>query len=199
MELRRILSVGMLLAASAAPAGQAPGQPPADGWFPPQAGETASGSVAGTAVDARLLAARAWASAAAVAPGEPFALAVDVTPGPGIHVYAPGDHLYRVVRLRLDAPGFLQARPLPYPPSEPYHYEPLDETVPVYQQPFRLVQEVTVPLTARTAALAAAPDGALVIEGTLEYQACDDEVCYLPAKAPLQWTLAWRPPAAGRP
>ena len=43
------------------------------------------------------------------------------------------------------------------PPSELYHYEPLDETVPVYQQPFRLVQEVTVPMNEETAALAAAP------------------------------------------
>lgn len=156
-------------------------------------GEVFDGAAAGTAIDTRLIAAQAHASDAAVAPGNRFALVVDVTPKPGMHVYAPGDHLYRVVRLRLDAPDYLRVHPLSYPPSESYHYEPLDETVPVYQQPFRLVQEVTVPLSEETAALAAAPGGTLVVEGTLEYQACDDEVCYIPAEAPLRWELAWRP------
>ena len=151
------------------------------------------GGAAEAAVDTRLIAARAHASDAAVAPGNRFALVVDVEPKPGMHVYAPGDHLYRVVRLRVDAPDFLRVHPLSYPPSEQYHYEPLDETVPVYQQPFRLVQEVTVPMSEETAALSAAPGGKLVIEGTLEYQACDDEVCYIPAEAPLRWELAWRP------
>jgi hypothetical protein len=141
------------------------------------------------------LAAVAWATDAVVAPGNRLSFVVDVTPRTGMHVYAPGDHVYRVVRLRLDAPEFLQSHSVTYPPSELYHYEPLDETVPVYQQPFRLVQEVTVPRSEQTAALAAAPGGKLVIDGTLEYQACDDEVCYIPAEAPLRWELAWRPPA----
>ena len=150
-------------------------------------------SAAGTGMDSRLIAARAYASDPAVAPGNRFALMVDVEPKPNMHVYAPGDHVYRVIRLRVDAPDFLRVHPLTYPPSELYHYEPLDETVPVYQEPFRLVQEVTVPMTEETAALSAAPGGKLVVEGTLEYQVCDDEVCYIPAEAPLRWELAWRP------
>ena len=156
-------------------------------------GEPFDGGGAGTEIDTRLIAARTHASDAAIAPGNRFALVVDVTPKPGMHVYAPGDHLYRVVRLRLDAPDYLRPHPLEYPPSEQYHYEPLDETVPVYQQSFRLVQEVTVPMSEETAALSSVADGKLVIEGTLEYQACDDEVCYIPAEAPLRWELAWRP------
>ncbi len=150
-------------------------------------------AAAGTGMDSRLIAARAYASDAAVAPGNRFALLVDVEPKPDMHVYAPGDHVYRVIRLRVDAPEFLRVHPLSYPPSTLYHYEPLDETVPVYQEPFRLVQEVTVPMNEETAALAAAPGGTLVVEGTLEYQVCDDEVCYIPAEAPLRWELAWRP------
>ena len=149
-------------------------------------------SAAGTGMDSRLIAARAYASDTAVAPGNRFALMVDVEPKPNMHVYAPGDHVYRVIRLRVDAPDFLRVHPLSYPPSELYHYEPLDETVPVYQKPFRLVQEVTVPMSEETAALSAA-GGTLVVEGTLEYQVCDDEVCYIPAEAPLRWELAWRP------
>lgn len=151
-----------------------------------------------TELDTGLIAARACASAAAVAPGDRFTLVVDVTPKPGMHVYAPGEHAYRVVRLRVDTPDYLRVHPLSYPPAERYHYEPLDETVPVYRQPFRLVQEVTVPISAETAALSAAPGGALVVAGALEYQVCDDEVCYVPATAPLRWELAWRPRTRGR-
>ena len=109
-----------------------------------------------------------------------------------MHVYAPGDHLYRVIRLRLDAPEFLQVHEVTYPPSEMYYYEPLDETVPVYQEPFRLVQEVTIPMSEETAALASAEGATLTIEGVLEYQACDDEVCYIPTEIPLAWELEWR-------
>ncbi len=180
MQARLVLAIALIFVAGAMPAAQAPDELP-------------DGAVEGTAFDSRLIAARAYAGDAHVAPGSRLALVVDVTPKPGMHVYAPGDHLYRVVRLRLDSPDFLETHPLSYPPSELYHYEPLDETVPVYQQPFRLVQEITVPRSEETAALAAASDGKLVIEGVLEYQACDDEVCYIPAEAPLQWELAWRP------
>ena len=138
------------------------------------------------------LEARAYASDLIVAPGNRFSLVVDVTPKPTMHVYAPGDHLYRVVRLRLDAPDFLQTHETDYPASELYHYEPLDETVPVYQQPFRLVQDVTIPMSEETAELAARPGASLTVEGALEYQACDDEVCYIPAEIPLTWELEWR-------
>lgn len=136
---------------------------------------------------------RASASDAVVAPGNRFSLVVDVTPKPTMHVYAPGDHLYRVIRLRVDTPEFLQSHELSYPPSELYHYEPLDEIVPVYQRPFRLVQEVTIPMSEETAELASRPGARLKVEGALEYQACDDEVCYIPAEVPLEWDLEWRP------
>ena len=43
------------------------------------------------------------------------------------------------------------------------------------------------------AALAAEPGATVKLEGTLEYQACDHEVCYLPAEVPLSWELTWRP------
>lgn len=147
----------------------------------------------GTQVETNHLAVRAYASDSIVAPGNRFALVVDVTPKPTMHVYAPGDHTYRVIRLRVDAPAFLRSHDLVYPPSEMYHYEPLDETVPVYQQPFRLVQNVTIPMSEETAELAAGAGATLTVEGALEYQACDDEVCYIPAEVPLTWHLTWRP------
>ena len=33
----------------------------------------------------------------------------------------------------------------------------------------------------------------ITLTGTLEYQACDDTICYNPASIPLSWTLSLRP------
>ena len=107
-------------------------------------------------------------------------------------MYAPGDHTYQVIRLRLSVPEFLQAHEIAYPPSELYHFGPLDETVPVYETPFRFVQEVTIPMSREIVARARAGD-TLAIEGTLEYQACDHEICCVPAEAPIRWEVDWRP------
>ena len=134
-----------------------------------------------------------WATDDLVAPGNRLSFVVDVTPRAGMHVYAPGDHGYQVIRLRLTAPDFLRSHELIYPPSETYRFEPLGETVAVYQKRFRLVQDVTVPMRRDIAALAAAPGATLRIEGVLAYQACDHQTCYLPAEAPLRWELNWRP------
>lgn len=128
-----------------------------------------------------------------VAPGNRFSLIVTVSPKSNMHVYAPGDHSYRIVRLSIDKPEFLRIHESVYPSSEIYYYEPLDESVPVYQQPFDLVQEVTIPMNDDVTKLASTPGESLIIEGTLEYQACDDEVCYLPTQIPLSWNLSWRP------
>jgi len=110
-----------------------------------------------------------------------------------MHVYAPGDHTYRVIGLRLDTPEFVQQDDTTYPVSTPYHFEPLNETVPVYEGPFSLVQEITIPMTQEIGALSQAGD-LLTVEGTLEYQACDHEICYLPAEVPLRWEFEWRAP-----
>ena len=139
------------------------------------------------------LEALAWSTDSVVAPGNRFALVVDVAPKPEMHVYAPGGHDYQVIRLRVDAPEFLQSHEVSYPPSETYHFEPLDETVPVYQASFRLVQDVTIPMSQESADLAAVPGATLTLRGALEYQACDHEVCYVPAEIPLTWELDWRP------
>ena len=144
-------------------------------------------------VDTDHLTAQAWTTDDVVAPGNRFSLVVDVDPKPEMHVYAPGDHTYRVIRLRIDEPEFLRAHDVTYPASEIYHFVPLDERVEVYQSPFRLVQEVTIPMSRELAGQAAEPGATLTIEGALEYQACDHEVCYIPAEVPLTWTLAWRP------
>ena len=134
-----------------------------------------------------------WATDDVVAPGNRLSLVVDVTPKPDMHVYAPGDHAYRVIRLRTTAPDFLRSHEVTYPPSGMYRFEPLDETVAVYEEPFRLVQDVTIPMRQDIAELAAEPGATVRVEAVLEYQACDHAVCYLPQAVPLSWDLSWRP------
>ena len=126
--------------------------------------------------------------------GNRFHLALDVTPKPNMHVYAPGadDLGYRVIGLQLDAPDFLRVLPVSYPPSEVYYFEPLDERAPVYMQPFRLVQEVVVGASPEAAEQLAELD-VVTLTGRLDYQACDDEVCFNPASVPLMWTLTVAP------
>ena len=134
-----------------------------------------------------------YATDGIVAPGNRFSLVVDVTPKGNMHVYAPGDHTYQVISPRVDTPDFIQTHDVTYPEPQIYHFEPLDERVEVYEQPFTLVQEVTIPMSREIAGLAAQPNATLTIEGALEYQACDDAICYTPVELPLSWTFDWRP------
>lgn len=123
-----------------------------------------------------------------VAPGERLSVVVVVTPRPTIHVYAPGKHDYRVVQLGFDPQPWLRAHDIRYPPSEVYYFKPLNERVEVYSKPFRLVQDVTILATPEIQkSLAAMPT--VTIAGALEYQACDDKVCYNPARVPFSFTL----------
>ena len=126
-----------------------------------------------------------------VAPGTLFSIVVDVTPRPGMHVYAPGKHSYRVVALRLDPQPVLLARPLRYPASEIYVFKPLNERVEVFQKPFRLIQDLVLSAS-RDVRKALASSKTLSITGTLEYQACDDKVCFLSKSVPLTYTVSVR-------
>jgi len=127
-------------------------------------------------------------SRTSVAPGASVTVTLDVTPRRTMHVYAPGKHDYQVVGLAITPQAWLRVDPTKYAPAETYYFEPLDETVEVYSQPFRLTRQVTLLDTAAARkALAGRPS--VEIAGALEYQACDDKVCYAPAKVPVRFTL----------
>jgi peroxiredoxin len=132
------------------------------------------------------------------APGTIFSLVADVTPKPGMHVYAPGAHSYQVVRVSVDPQPVLVTRPATYPASEMYLFEPLNERVEVYQQPFRLVLDLSLSAAPEARKALAALDR-MTITGTLEYQACSDTVCYLPQRIPLSYTIGVRPLDTERP
>jgi hypothetical protein len=132
---------------------------------------------------------RTWASDEVVAPGVRFALVAEVTPNDTIHVYAPGQEGYIPVALTLDEDASYSAHPIVYPESTIFEFKPLNERVKVYDQPFRLVQDVTVALTREMRARAAEEGATLTIKGRLRYQACDDKVCFIPATVPVEWTV----------
>jgi DsbC/DsbD-like thiol-disulfide interchange protein len=140
----------------------------------------------------------AYASDASVAPGTRFSLVLDVTPKPGMHVYAPGATQYRVISLNIMPQPGVRTMPMRYPASEIYHFVPLNERVPVYQKPFTLLVQA-VPEGTAEARKALAGRNELVISGTLEYQACDDKICYNPASLPLSWKVGLTPNVPGAP
>jgi hypothetical protein len=73
-----------------------------------------------------------------------------------------------------------------------YFFEPLNERVPVFQSPFTLLQEIVLEVTPEAEA-AFRGKTELSLTGSLEYQACDDKVCFNPAVVPLSWTLKVTP------
>ena len=69
-----------------------------------------------------------------------------------MHVYAPGATDYQVIGLRIDPQPFVRLRSMEYPEWTTYYFEPLDETVPVCEGPFTLIQEVILEGTPRAQA-----------------------------------------------
>jgi hypothetical protein len=130
---------------------------------------------------------------AVVAAGDRTALVIEIQPGDGMHVYAPGAEGYKVIALTMAPQPFVRILPLQYPPSEIYFFAPLDERIPVYQKPFTLRQELVLDDRPEgRAAFRGKP--ALTVTGALAYQACDDKVCFNPVTVPLSWTLSLTSP-----
>ena len=122
-----------------------------------------------------------------VSPGKKLSLSFEVTPKRNMHVYAPGKHDYQVIAVKVDPQPWLRVEPTKYPPSEIYNMVVLNEKVETYGKPFTLVQEITVlDSAAAKKALAAGP---VKLSGRLEYQACDDKVCYAPQRIPVSFAL----------
>lgn len=122
-----------------------------------------------------------------VTPGRQLSLAFEVTPKRNMHVYAPGKHDYQVITVKLDPQPWLKVQPTKYPPSEIYHFKELDEKVETYGKPFKLTQEIAILDTLEAKKALAA--GSVKLSGRLEYQACDDKVCYAPTRIPVSFVL----------
>src|SRR5262245_30814776 len=147
--------------------------------------------VQATTVSSPQLEMTSFATDSTVAPGTQFSLVLDVRPARGVHVYASGVTGYKPIALSVEAQPGLVTRGAQYPRSEDYHFKPLNEHVPVYQRPFRIVQDVFIdPSPQAQAAVKDVPS--ITIKGVLSYQACDDKVCFTPQTVPLTWTVSLR-------
>ena len=126
-----------------------------------------------------------------ISAGTVFSLVLDIKPLKKVHVYAPGVVSYKPIALRIVPLPGLKLRSPRFPPSEIYHFLPLKERVPVYQKPFRLVQELNVE-TSREGQGLLRDSEKLTIKGSLDYQACDDKICFPPTSLPVEWTVKVR-------
>jgi DsbC/DsbD-like thiol-disulfide interchange protein len=142
----------------------------------------------GVAIAARHLRVLAGVSPRSAAPGTRVTLALDITPGKDIHVYAPEQAGYIPIELALDRSEDFKSAPARYPMPRQFYFEPLKETVKVYDRPFRVTLDVTLTDSPALRRRASNKD-TLGVTGTLDYQACDDAVCYRPEQIALQWTI----------
>lgn len=139
-----------------------------------------------------------YASEATIAPGNRFAVMLGVVPVDDMHVYAPGADDYRVVSLTVEEHPNITVLPMSYPPSTDYYFEPFDETVPVYEEPFELVQELILEGSLESQASLRGQEE-ITINGTFEYQACSTTICYPPEALELEWTIPLRALVFGAP
>ena len=135
----------------------------------------------------------AYPSDSIVTNGKRFSLVVEVVPGPDMHVYAPGAEGmgYQVVGFNMAASEFVDYGHIDFPEPEVYHFKPLDEFVPAYQAPFTLLQEAVINASAEIEDQLEDVD-AITLSGTLNYQACDDAICYLPVSVPVSFNLEFQ-------
>jgi len=130
-----------------------------------------------------------------VYPGNRFALSVEVTPRPGVHLYAPGvSHGYQVLTLR---PYFTAFAPT-YPPPVRLWSSPENEQEPVYISATRVQFEI---MLANRQVLRPVYEagGILRIEGTLSMQACTESACWPPRDVAVAWSFHLIPPDLERP
>lgn len=127
-----------------------------------------------------------------VAFGTHFSLVIDGVPASQIHVYAPGVTGYKPIALTITPQPGLLVRGAQFPKAEDYYFKPLNEHVAVYQRPFRIVQDLVLD-PSQPSQTALKDVTTLTVNGTLEYQACDDKVCFNPVTVALTWTIGVKP------
>jgi peroxiredoxin len=154
--------------------------------------------VAGTRISTAHLDITVFSSDELLAAGNKVTLSLAISPKRNMHVYAPGAKGYRVIAATIEPHPHVRVSPVRYPPSEIYFFKPLDERVSVYQKPFSLMREIVLEGTPEAQAALSGMES-LNVRGTLEYQACDDTVCFNPESVPLSWRFAMRPLVRERP
>lgn len=122
-------------------------------------------------------------------PGSNITLTAEVRLPPDVHVYAPGTKGYKPIDLVIEpAPG-IQLKPAVYPRSKILYLPAINERVPVFDDTFRISQDLQVATAADFSNSLGADGKTITVSGKLEYQACDSKICFLPTSVPVQWQL----------
>jgi hypothetical protein len=123
-----------------------------------------------------------------VRPNLHFTLVSELALKPKMHVYSPTVKDFIPIEMEINPSPLYKASPPAFPKAENLYLEPIQQTVAVYRGKFRITQDVTL---AGNDALQAVLSGnhMVKITGKLKYQACDDQVCYIPQTVPMTWTL----------
>ena len=122
-------------------------------------------------------------------PGTRITLAVVVRLPQDVHVYAPGAQGYKPIKLWLDPLAELDFKPAMYPASKVLYLPVINERVPAFEGTFRISQDIRVSSSSEFWGSLGTDGKTFGITGKLEYQACDQTKCYLPASVPVKWQL----------
>ena len=123
-----------------------------------------------------------------VGPGSRFTLGAEIVLPPDTHVYAPGVKGYKPIQLTMQASPEFRLLPLRYPDSKVLFLPAINESVPVYEGSFSLLQDVVISADRQFIASLREPKK-VTLSGTLFYQACDHEKCYLPQQLAVSWDV----------
>src|SRR5262249_31106100 len=104
----------------------------------------------------------------------------------------PGAAGYRPISVTLAPQAGLVARDVHYPAPADYYFKPLNEHVNVFSGRFRIIQDVAIDASRESEAMLKERT-AFTIQGSLDYQACDEQICFTPQSVPLSWTLSLKP------
>jgi hypothetical protein len=124
-------------------------------------------------------------AAASAAPGAAVTLWADVTPKPSIHVYAAGATDFKPVTLVVTPNPAIRTGQPTYSKPDVATAQGSTGNVPAYAKPFR----ITLPITLKGTLKAG---DRVTVAGAVNYQACDERLCYPATSAPVAWTVAVR-------
>jgi hypothetical protein len=143
-----------------------------------------------TEVDRQNLKLVATASHSIVTVGKRVALTLDVKLKPDVHIYAPGAEGYIPISWKIKESAAMAAQEVHYPAAEKFYLKAIDETVPAYRGHLQLRGVITISEDEKLRPLLDSTGG-FTVEATLRYQACDEQICYLPQEVPVKWTFQY--------
>jgi peroxiredoxin len=120
-------------------------------------------------------------------PGNLVTVTAEVHLPRDVHVYAPGTKGYKTIRMVIDPPPDFELKQPSYPSAKTLYLPAIKERVPVFEGIFRIRQELKVNSTGEFSGALGVDGKKVTVSGSIEYQACDSRICYLPETVPVDW------------